>query len=76
MHLAEPGCAVTAVELERYEHYVKFLAEIKVRWASWGEGAGQGCCKCGGVRVCALVSVYKGCIVFGLVHEGFLVSRE
>lgn len=32
MHLAEPGCAVTAAELERHEHYVKFLAEVKVRW--------------------------------------------
>uniref|UniRef100_A0A383WD87 EngC GTPase domain-containing protein n=1 Tax=Tetradesmus obliquus TaxID=3088 RepID=A0A383WD87_TETOB len=31
MHLAEPGCAVTAAELERHEHYVKFLAEIKAR---------------------------------------------
>jgi energy-coupling factor transporter ATP-binding protein EcfA2 len=30
MHLAEPGCAVTAAELQRHEHYVKFLAEIKV----------------------------------------------
>lgn len=30
MHLAEPGCAVTAHDFERYEHYVKFLAEIKV----------------------------------------------
>jgi putative ribosome biogenesis GTPase RsgA len=30
MHLAEPGCAVTAADPERYEHYVKFLAEIKV----------------------------------------------
>lgn len=30
MHLAEPGCAVTAADLERHEHYVKFLAEIKV----------------------------------------------
>jgi putative ribosome biogenesis GTPase RsgA len=32
MHLAEPGCAVTAADPERYEHYVKFLAEIKVRF--------------------------------------------
>ncbi|KAF6264792.1 hypothetical protein COO60DRAFT_1266780 [Scenedesmus sp. NREL 46B-D3] len=31
MHLAEPGCAVTAADLERHEHYVKFLAEIKAR---------------------------------------------
>lgn len=31
MHLAEPGCAVTEAELERHEHYVKFLAEVKVR---------------------------------------------
>jgi hypothetical protein len=30
MHLAEPGCAVTAAELERHEHYIKFLAEVKV----------------------------------------------
>lgn len=30
MHLAEPGCAVTTADLERHEHYVKFLAEIKV----------------------------------------------
>jgi putative ribosome biogenesis GTPase RsgA len=30
MHLAEPGCAVTDAELERHEHYVKFLAEVKV----------------------------------------------
>lgn len=30
MHLAEPGCAVNGAELERHEHYVKFLAEIKV----------------------------------------------
>jgi putative ribosome biogenesis GTPase RsgA len=34
MHLAEPGCAVTEAELERHEHYVKFLAEVKVR-AEW-----------------------------------------
>lgn len=38
MHLAEPGCAVTAAELERHEHYIKFLAEVKVRFMSTGDG--------------------------------------
>ncbi|KAI8472702.1 MAG: hypothetical protein J3K34DRAFT_384159 [Monoraphidium minutum] len=31
MHVAEPGCAVSGAGLERYPHYLKFLAEVKVR---------------------------------------------
>jgi len=34
LHLAEPGCAVTPHAFERYEHYLKFLAEIKVKFAA------------------------------------------
>ncbi|GBF95801.1 hypothetical protein Rsub_08237 [Raphidocelis subcapitata] len=30
-HVAEPGCAVSGVGLERYPHYLKFLAELKAR---------------------------------------------
>lgn len=47
MHLAEPGCAVTAADLERHEHYIKFLAEIKVR--TW-----PCVCVCARVRACLL----------------------
>jgi hypothetical protein len=38
MHLAEPGCSVTAAELERHEHYIKFLAEVKVRFTAMKDG--------------------------------------
>jgi ribosome biogenesis GTPase len=30
MHVMEPGCAVNEAGLERYPHYLKFLAEVKV----------------------------------------------
>eukprot|EP00775_Hariotina_reticulata_P010727 gene10727-10884_t len=40
MHLAEPGCAVTAHEFERYEHYLKFLAEIKAQFGGFGGWSG------------------------------------
>lgn len=65
MHLAEPGCAVTAVELERYEHYVKFLAEIKVRWVS--RVGGQGCLNLAVVRLCVPLCP---------MHERFLCVRR
>lgn len=38
MHLAEPGCSVTAAELERHEHYIKFLAEVKVCHMDFRDG--------------------------------------
>lgn len=44
MHVAEPGCAVMDAELERYPHYIKFLAEVKV-------GVGVGMAYTGGWRV-------------------------
>lgn len=37
LHVAEPGCAVSSAGLERYEHYIKFLAEIKVRTREQGK---------------------------------------
>lgn len=43
MHLAEPGCAVTDAELERHEHYVKFLAEVKVSLCLFQHSAGARC---------------------------------
>jgi ribosome biogenesis GTPase len=39
MHVAEPGCAVSGGGLERYPHYLKFLAEVKV---GRGRGSGRG----------------------------------
>ncbi len=38
MHVAEPGCAVSGEGLERYAHYLKFLAEVKVRGLGGLEG--------------------------------------
>ncbi len=30
LHVAEPGCSVSGAGMERYPHYLRFLAEIKV----------------------------------------------
>lgn len=30
LHVAEPGCSVSGLDLERYGLYLRFLAEVKV----------------------------------------------
>jgi len=42
MHVAEPGCAVSSAGFERYVHYLKFLAEVKVSECGGGVSEGVG----------------------------------